>query len=93
MERDERIEASQHLGTRLSGSGMRLLQLPTWHQMVDSERDASVSGGAEMVEPVAKRLCSTVASVARRVAVEGNIGERESGKREGRRICMRKSHL
>jgi len=32
-----------------------------------------------MVEPAAKRLCSTVASVVRRVAVEGNIGERQRG--------------
>ena len=55
---------------------------PTWHQMVDAERD-----GAEMVEPAAKRLCSTVASVVRRVAVEGNIGEGESGK-----YCMRISN-
>ena len=40
--------------------------------MVDAEID-----GGEMVEPAAKRLCSTVASVVRRVAVEGNIGEEE----------------
>ena len=32
-----------------------------------------------MVEPAAKRLCSTVASVVRRVAVEGNIGEGRGG--------------
>ena len=35
--------------------------------------------GAKMVEPAAKRLCSTVASVVRRVAVEGNIGEERAG--------------
>ena len=39
--------------------------------------DAELRDGAEMVEPAAKRLCSTVASVVRKVAVEGNIGERE----------------
>ena len=61
----------------MSGSGMRLLHAThvVGNLMVDAERD-----GAEMVEPAAKRLCSTVASVVRRVAVEGNIGERE---REG----------
>ena len=39
--------------------------------------DAELRDGGEMVEPAAKRLCSTVASVVRKVAVEGNIGERE----------------
>ena len=39
--------------------------------------DAELRDGGEMVEPAAKRLCSTVASVVRRVAVEGNIGEGE----------------
>ena len=38
--------------------------------------DAELRDGSEMVEPATKRLCSTVASVVRRVAVEGNIGER-----------------
>ena len=58
--------------------------------MVDAERD-----GAEMVEPAAKRLCSTVASVVRRVAVEGNIGEREragsidEGESKTEEKCMR----
>ena len=39
--------------------------------------DAELRDGSEMVEPAAKRLCSTVASVVRKVAVEGNIGEGE----------------
>ena len=52
--------------------------------------DAELRDGAEMVEPAAKRLCSTVASVVRRVAVEGNIGERE---RDGGSKCMRMSEV
>ena len=46
--------------------------------------DAELRDGSEMVEPATKRLCSTVASVVRRVAVEGNIGE-------GGSKCMRMS--
>jgi len=39
--------------------------------------DAELREGGELMEPAAKSLCSTVASVVRRVAVEGNIGEGE----------------
>ena len=52
--------------------------------------DAELRDGAELMEPAAKSLCSTVASVVRRVAVEGNIGE---GERDGGNKCMRKCEV
>ena len=54
--------------------------------------DAELRDGSEMVEPAAKRLCSTVASVVRKVAVEGNIGEEER-ERDGGSKCMRMSEV
>ena len=32
--------------------------------------------GIRMVEPAAKRVCTGVASIVRKIAVEGNIGEK-----------------
>ena len=48
------------------GVGRALLNCP---------RVLTLWGGIAMTEPAAKRVCTAVTSVLKRIAVEGNIGE------------------